>query len=146
MDTKIEQAASWLLKRKNCTLDMAFSEMLDLAEVYVKAAEGMGTDRGNKPTFVIEKGGSIKRRFFVRGWPLGTNQTGDYMTVEFVLEAENNRIGIGYPDPPGGRELPNLYVTQRWNAREVTCALCLENEEWTVEQITQKALDPLFFS
>lgn len=66
------------------------------------------------------------------------------MTVEFTLT--DNRIEIVYPNPPEDRNLPDLPVTQRWNAREETCALYLHEEEWTIQQISQTALDPLFFA
>ena len=145
MNLETTDAEMWLIKRRSCTLDAVFNDIRGSVEVYVNAANGMLADDEKQTPFEIEDknyavGG---RRFFVRGWPFGMKNPGDKVTIEFVLE--DNKIGIGYPNPPDDRELPNLYVNQRWDAREENRVLYVNEEEQTIEQITQEALDPLFF-
>ena len=97
-----------------------------------------------KYPFEIEDRSGPKRRFAVRGWPFGTSTPDDKVTVEFVLL--EREIAVVYPNPPPDRNLPNLSITQRWDARKEICVLCLNGEEWTNRQISQMAVDPLFFA
>ena len=144
MNSKVEEATKWLLKRRNCTLDMAFTEMREFVQTYVDAGNDMIADKKNVYLYQIEDVRVINRRFVVRGFPFNAKNPSDNVTVEFLLT--DDKIEIGYPNPPEARDLPNMYVTQRWNAREEACVLYLHEEEWTVQQISQTALDPLFFA
>ena len=43
------------------------------------------------------------------------------------------------------RDLPELVITQKWDARKETCVLSLNGKWWTNQQVSQMAIDPLFF-
>ena len=92
MSGKIEEATEWLSKRRNCTLDMAFKDMRDSVDAYVGAGNAMMGDNKHAYPFQIEDGNGLKTRFVVRGFPFGSKNRGDNVTVEFTLT--DNRLGM----------------------------------------------------
>ena len=137
-------AAAWLKARKACTLWTAFQDMRDYIESYVDAANDMATDRDKRFPFQIERGSGIKQRLVLRGFPFGTSGSEDTVVVEIVLN--NHNITVSYPKAHPDRDLRDMVITQKWNARTEKCMLWLNGEEWTNRQISQMALDPLFFA
>ena len=83
--------------------------------------------------YTLELGNGPVRRFVVSGFPFGATKPVD--RVEIGVTLYDDRIEI----------MPDLTVTQRWDTRTDTCLLQCKNEEWTAEQISQMALDRLFF-
>jgi len=79
--------------------------------------------------------------FVASGFPYGTGREEDRVTVKFVLNESD--ITISYLSQ--NRKPPDLVVTQKWDALRATCVLRMNGEEWTNEQISQTAVDPLFF-
>ncbi len=136
-------AAAWLTARKTCTLQTAFEDIRDFVDCYVKAANDMAASWEKRFPFEIEDGHGVRDRFVVRGFPFGTTGKEDRVRVRFVLN--DHDITVSYPEANPTRGLTELVVTQKWNARTETCMLWLNGEEWTNRQISQMAVDPLFF-
>ena len=139
----MNDAADWLVERRKCTLDAAFSNIYAFVDCYVKASNDMQTDQEKGFPYSLQDWKTPHRAFVVEGFPFGTGNAEDKVIVRFVLN--NDNITISYDASPPGRELPDLVVTQKWNARKATCVLCMHGEEWTNQQISQMAVDPLFF-
>ena len=133
MNSAAAKAAAWITERRKCTLDMAFMDFRDFAQCYVDAANGMLTDHERKFPFAVQESTGPVKRFVVSGFPFGTTKPED--RVQIVFELHNEKIEI----------TPDRTVTQRWNPRTGTCVLRFEEEEWTAEQISQIALESLFF-
>ena len=125
---------AWLKARRNCTLGSAFRDLKDYAQCYIEAANAMQDCREKGHPFEIEEGNGLRKRFIVRGFPFGATDRSD--KVEIVLELHDKKITI----------TPDMSVTLRWNPRREICELWCRDEAWTAEQISQLALDPLFFA
>lgn len=134
MTGRMATAAGWLMERRKCTLDMAFTDLRDYARCYVDEANTMLEDWERKFPFALHERAGPITKFVVSGFPFGTKEPED--KVEVVYSLHRDKIEI----------TPDLTVTQRWNPRTGTCALRFEGEEWTAEQISQIALDRLFFT
>ena len=137
-------AAAWLRERKKCTLATAFKDIRDYVECYVSAANEMSIGPEKNFPFEIENGSGLKPRFVIRGFPFGSTRQEDRVTVEFVLNDHDITVSHCFSDP--ARELSEQVITQKWNPRTETCMLWLNGEEWTNQQISQMAVDPLFFA
>ena len=138
-----DKSAEWIIERRKCTLDVAFDNIRDFVQCYVDASNAMLTDQEKKFPFSLEKCVAPRPKFTAGGFPFGTKEAGDRVTVHFVLNEGN--ITVSYPQARPDRMLPPLVITQKWDARKGTCVLCLNGEEWTNQQISQMAVDPLFF-
>ena len=133
MNSAETKAAAWIIERRKCTLDMAFMDLRDFAQCYVDAANSMLTDQERKFPFAVQKSDGPVKRFVVTGFPFESTKPED--RVEIIFELHNEKIAI----------TPDRTITQRWNPRTGTCVLRFEKEEWTAEQISHIALEPLFF-
>ena len=78
---------------------------------------------------------ALKERFIVKGWPIvtGNKKVKDEKVV--IFELHDTKITI----------TPDIVITQKWNPDLRTCTLWLKDVERTKDQISQIALDPLFF-
>lgn len=139
-----DEAAAWLKTRKACTLWTAFREMRDYIESYVEAANNLADGREKRFPFEIEYSSGIKQRLVVRGLPFDSTKPEDAVAVEIVQNDHN--ITVSYPTANPDRDLSELVITQKWNARTGKCMLWLNGEEWTNQQISQMVVDPLFFA
>ncbi len=89
-------------------------------------------------SFVVKPAG-VGQSFCVRGPP--KNKTfGQPRSVLFKLE--DNKIKIGHPDT--GTCDP-MVLTVEWNSPTNSCVLRLGDRQVTAEEISQMALEPLFF-
>ena len=136
-------AAEWLVERRKCTLDTAFSAIRAFVQCYVDASNDMQPEREKKFPYSLKDELAPRRMFVATGFPFGTARPDDRVTVNFVLN--ENDITVSYPQKPPARELPDLVITQKWDARKATCVLCLHGQTWTNQQVSQMAADPLFF-
>ena len=139
----MDNAANWIVERRKCTLDTAFSSIRDFVQCYVDAGNDMLSDQEKKFPFFLEIEQSPRPKFVASGFPFDATEADERVSVRFVLNA--NDITISYPQAGPNRDLPELVITQKWDPRKETCVLSLNGESWTNQQVSQMAVDPLFF-
>ena len=87
--------------------------------------------------FVIEEGNSLITRFCVRGYPIGNDQNSNISEVEFQLR--DDRISIKRDEHSA------KFVFLKWDVDSSTCKLLIDKKIRSADQISQIALEPLFF-
>ena len=137
-----DSAANWIVERQKCRLETAFSCIRDFVQCYVDAANDMLSDQEKQHSFSLEDEPSPRPKFVVSGVPFGAKAE-ERVSVHFVLN--KNDITIFYPQAGPNRDLPELVIKQKWDARKGTCVLSLNGKKWTSQQLSQMAVDPLFF-
>lgn len=138
-----DNAANWIVERRKCTLDTAFGSIRDFVKCYVDAANDMLSDQEKKFPFSLQIEQAPRPKFVATGFPFGAKAAVERVSVHFVLN--ENDITISYPQAHPNRDLPELVITQKWGARKETCVLILNDKKWTNQQVSQMAVDPLFF-
>ncbi len=134
----------WVTDRDNCTLKRAFDEIRDVVERDIAEANDLVAKRGLGATFVFTNGnGSVKQRFYAEGWPLNVVRGGDKRSIVFVLN--DNHILIESSAPDTLQKIANIKATQKWDVSKASCSLCVGDNKVTAEEISQMALEPLFF-
>ena len=123
---------SWVKDRYNCTLEMAFLGIKDYVERDIEDANSLIPNRDGKFVLVKDKE-ALKNRFIVKGWPIGSKSDDDEKSV--IFELHKTKITI----------TPNIVITHKWNPDLRTCTLWVKDVERTKDQISQIALDSLFF-
>ena len=136
----------WVTERYNCTLNIAFRDIRDHVENDVKEANVLASKQSSHPTFVMEDGnGGLKKRFAVRGMPLGDPGYGGQIPV-IVFELHENRILIDRSSRPETlKPLQNITVTQGWDAIHRECLLFVDGNVVIPQEVSAMALEPLFF-
>ena len=134
----------WVTERYRCTLDMAFEDLRAGVEGDVREANGLSGDESSR--FSFESSDNSRNRFLVTGFPLDRGRGGTPSKFVFQLDREAKAIHISRyrPDTVGGNA-ENLVITQRWDANSGACRLFMDGRPVTVAQISQVALEPMFF-
>ena len=134
----------WVTERHKCTLGTLFEHVYDFVERDVDEANTIVSELPEHPKFDRANGNvGLKKRFYVSGWPIDSLAEGDQQRVTFELDKD--KICIKYSrletlDPP-----PNLELYKKWDWPRNTCSLDLNGDTLTPEEVSQKALEPLFF-
>ena len=134
----------WVEDRAICTLEIAFDNIRDFVKRDVDEANSLLPEkRGNEPLRVLPGDGGIIKRFYVTGFSLNTPE-GDERTI--IFELHNDEIFIDRSRRPETLpDLPNLIVKQKWDFSTSKCLLCIDGEIKSAQEISQIALEPLFF-
>ena len=129
---------SWVRERHKSTVKMAFRNIRDYVESDVQQAnELLPATKEAHNRFVIEDGNSLITRFCVRGHPIGNGQNSNISEVEFQLK--DDRIVIKRDAHPA------KFVFLKWDVDSSTCKLSIDKQIRSADQISQIALEPLFF-
>ena len=137
-------AANWIVERRKCRLDTAFGSIRDFVQCYVDAGNDMLSDEESQHPFSLKGELSPRPKFVVSGVPFGASADVEMVSVHFVLNT--NDITISYPQAGPNRDLPELVITQKWDPRKEACVLFLNGKKWTNQQVSQMAVEPLFFA
>ena len=133
----------WVTDRHRCTLHLAFEQLRDAVKTDIEEAVGLLTpERRNSFPFGFEDDPSGDR-FIAHGNPIGEEGGGQRIRVAFGLFQDRiaiRLVGLGH-DNFG----PELTVRQKWDAESASCQLCLDGKLVTAAQVSQMALEPLFF-
>ena len=130
-----EQAPSWVAKRATCDLTAVFEELSRVVERDVDEMNKQDHDA----KVVYQKCRALPGTFSV-----GDEHTGT--TVKFEKDRVNERIKISTNVP---NQPVNWYVGITWNAETLSCDLIVSDDlshVFKVWQVSQKALEPMFFS
>ena len=135
----------WVTERKNCTLEIAFDVMRDFVERDMEEAKKLISEGRRKDSFSVKpENHGVVKRFYVTAFPIGGDPDRDERTIKFELHGDKLFI-----DRSGGQDtlpkLSNLIVKQKWDFETSDCLLCLDGELKSAEEISQIALEPLFF-
>ena len=134
----------WVTERHNCTLRMAFDEMHDFVAEDVKEANSLlPENRRSLPFKTVPGNGGLKRRFYVEGFPINGLPEGNKRTITFVLHEDE--ILIDRSGPETLSKLSNIIVKQKWDFPKSSCVLFVGGEQKSAQEISQLALEPLFF-
>lgn len=139
----MDNAANWIVERRKCTLDTAFGSIRDFVQCYVDAGNDMLSDQDKKFPFSLKIEQAPRPTFVASGFPFGTKEADEKVSVRFAMN--ENDITISYPQAHPDRDLPELVITQKWDVRKETCVLILNGKKWTNQQVSQMAVDPMFF-
>ena len=135
----------WVTERKNCTLEIAFDAIRDFVKRDIEEARKLVPEEHRKSSFSVEPGNhGVIKRFYVTAFLIKGDPDRDERTVKFELHEDKIFIDRSrHPDTLP--ELPNLIVKQRWDFSTSKCLLCIDGELKSAEEISQIALEPMFF-
>lgn len=135
----------WVTERHRCTLDMAFEDLRASVQSDVNEANSLSGEEPER--FHFEPSNSSGDRFLVTGFPLDRRRGGTPSKFVFQLdrEAKEIRISRNRPDTLGG-SAGDIVVGQRWDIESASCKLCMNGRLVTVVQVSQAALEPMFFA
>lgn len=128
---------SWVSDRAKCTLDLAFRALAEIIDRDVDEANALPNDIRDDHSFQVERNGEgLQYRIQVRRVP-PPNSYG-YKTRSVIFEKSERCIQVA-GDHGGFKVLP------MWNRETATCELQIEGVQHRVWQVSQRALDRLFF-
>ena len=131
----------WVTERHRCTLRMAFDQLHDVVKADVEEANGLLTPE-RQDRFPIEFNYN-PGRFDAHGHPIADQGGGPQIGVIFTLHAD--RITIVTWSELGKELRSEQILHQRWDTKSASCQLYLDEKSATISQISQIALEPLFF-
>ena len=132
----------WVTERYRCTLDMAFEDLRAVVKGDVGEANGLSGDEPSR--FRFEPSENSRNRLLVTGLPLDRDRGGTRSKFVFALRGEEIHISRDRPDTLGGNA-GNIVIGQRWDSETGSCRLFMDGRPVTVAQISQVALEPMFF-
>ena len=136
----------WVTERSKCTLEFAFDAIRDFVERDTEEAKKLIPEGQRETSFSVTLGnhGGIIKRFYVTAFLIDGDPDRDERTIKFELH--KNKIVI---DRSGGPDthpvMPNMIVKQKWDIATSSCLLCINSEPKSALEISQLALEPLFF-
>ena len=134
----------WVKDRHDCTLDLAFAELLDAVKADVEEANSLLPEyRKNAAKFVVSNGKKLRKRFVVMGCPINRSPYSDQ--YKFLFELGDAQIHIERTGPDTLTKLEDMTITQKWDAATSSCLLFLDGKQVPVSEISQVALEPMFF-
>ena len=134
----------WVRDRADCTLAVAFETIKDFVEQDMEEANNMSRERGLGNLFSIEKGpDGPERRFVVSGYTIDGPKGGEKRRIAFILGED--RILVNRTGPETLPAFSDLLIKQRWDFPSATCSLCVDGKPRSAHEISQLALEPLFF-
>ena len=136
----------WVTERSKCTLEIAFDDIRDCVETDLTEAKKLIPEGHRSSSFNIQTGNNhgIIKRFYVTAFPIGGDCNRDERTIKF--ESYKDRIFV---DRSGGPktlpDLSNIEIRQKWDFSTSSCVLCVGGERKSAEEISQLAMEPVFF-
>ena len=136
----------WVTERHLCTLDLAFADIRDAIIADVNEANTrLSEDQRKTRGFHLDPGNNGHRRFAVTGFPIERSIGSDKYTFIFELDKEQIRICRNGPQTLPKPQPPVIVVTQRWDFATASCILCKDGKAVSAQQVSQIALEPMFF-
>lgn len=130
---------SWVRERHKCTVKMALKNIRDYVERDVQQANELlcATKEAHDSFVIEERDNSVRIRFCVRGYPIDNGQNSNISEVEF--REDDDRIVIK-SDHHCAKS-----VFLKWDVDSNTCKLLIDEQMRSADQVSQIALEPLFF-
>ena len=139
----------WVTERHRRTLDVTFRQLREAVERDVKEANNLlSEERKSAHSFVVSDENVGPTQFLVRGFPIEypAPSFGDKPAeYKFSFRMEGSAIEIERHGPSTLPDVEGFLVVQRWSPRETSCLLYIEGEEFSIDEISQIALEPMFF-
>ena len=139
------EEAEWVAKRYNSSLSQLMQAIYGRAKMAVEAAEQLSDNLGIERSFGID---NPPGDFQVWGQPfsLPPRKKQELLRLEFKVAGSGREIQVV---TDAGE--PKLSILPRWNVKEERVVLFVEMAGrescgYTVDQIVQLALEPLFFA
>ena len=101
--------------------------------------------QGAQPFVIENSNGGLKKRFVVRGWPIGSLGDGDQRRFVFELHEDKHKILINRAGPETLTKLPDLHLSKKWDRTRNRCSLEVNGETLIPEEVSHLALEPMFF-
>ena len=120
------QPPHWVKKRAECSLDLIYAALCQLVERDVEEMNALPESQRQSRTFRLEK-----------------NTDGDYPILR-VLPSEGDS-SVFFQRKRDVIYINGKTVCVRWDNEIGSCRLALDDEQLEVWQVSQRALEPLFF-
>ena len=129
---------NWVKARADCNIDLTFEALFGLVQRDAKQANGIDTLTEGRFKYSVQKeyGGAVPMFSVARqmnGSPVATVR---FEMLPLELRVSRTR---------GRNRDDGFSVTPRWNESECKCDLFIGDEPHELWQVSQKALEPLFF-
>ena len=128
---------NWVSDQAKCTVDLAFRALAEIIDRDVKEANALSDDIRQGYTFSIERNGE-GLRYRIQVSSVVPPHSRGYKTTSVLFEKSERHIRVT-------GDYGEFNVSPMWNAITATCELQIDGVRHRVWQISQKALDHLFF-
>ena len=129
---------NWVADRAKCNLDLAFAALADVIKRDVEEANCLPQSHLRQYTFEVEiNQEGTRERIQVRRFP--PPRSSGFKTHAVTFEKSEHAIMVsGFPEV-------KLHVRPRWNPETASCELIVDDQPRKPWQISQDALESLFF-
>ena len=135
----------WVTDRFHCTLKGTFKSLKTAVTIDVNEANTLLPEAQQVPQRFACAPGDTEIVFTVKGIPVSRSTSSDSYTFSFELHKDLIRICRDGPQPLPKPQPLVMVVKQRWNYATASCVLCMDGRQVSVEEISQIALEPMFF-
>ena len=134
----------WVTDRHRCTLDLAFADLKDAIRTDVDEANKLLPEsRREADPFLFDDKSHMGARFVVQGHPIRDHDR--FSRYTFVFEKQENQLCIVRNRPDRLPKLGPLVVSQKWVVATASCALFMGDQQVSIAEISQRALESMFF-
>ncbi len=129
----------WVTERAYCTLDGQFEALAQVIKTDIEEVNSLPSERRNGCLFVLKRREDEVSPFWVTRTE-GNETNAVYfhkVSGENVIRVENTLLKRSLEE--------EFKITHRWDAENGCCELTVGNTPQTLEEISRRALSPLFF-